>query len=341
MLEGVAFPEVPGGTLLATDLGHGVFDASDDCVKVIGLGGELLAMNGAGQCLMEIDDFSAVRGQPWASLWPEPHRATVEAAVARAREGKVARFSAACPTAKGEPKWWEVVVSPVFGEQGQPVRLMSISRDVTAQRQVAAENALLVQELAHRIKNMFAVVDGVISLSARAAPESQSFAAGLRQRLQGLGRAIAYVSPLIGGQTGAHTLHGLLHVLLEPYGDIDGDGRRVRISGDDLPVGRSATTSVALFANELATNALKYGALSQPGGSVQVTTELDADRLRLTWRERGGGVPEPRPLAFGDGFGSTLMDNAVMRQLAGRLAREWADDGLLVHIDVPLDRLGR
>lgn len=343
VLDRLTAPERLDDDFVANAMVEGLFEASDDCVKVIGPGGELLAMNANGQCLMQIDDFATVRGKPWSSLWPPKHQATVEAAIARALTGKLARFSADSTTTKGVVKWWEVVVSPVFGEHGRPLHLISISRDVSEQRQVEHENSLLIRELAHRIKNMFAVVDGVISLSARATPEAKDFAAGLRERLQGLGRAIAYVSPpeLMGPDAGEHTLHGLLHVLLQPYGDVDGEGRRVRISGDDLMVGRSATTSVALFANELATNALKYGALSQPGGSIDVQTTLEGDRLSLCWRERGSGVPAPRPLSPIDGFGSQLMDNAVTRQLAGRLTREWLDEGLSVEIDVPIERLAR
>lgn len=173
---------------------HGVevslFDGSDDCVKILELDGRLVAMNANGLCTMEIDDFDTLRGQPWPSLWPEPLRATVEAAMEQARGGGMARFSAECPTAKGTPKSWEVAVWPINAD-GLPQRLVSVSRDVTEQKRMEEEMSLFARELGHRIKNMFAVVDGVIAMSARSTPEAADFADDLRRRLRSLGNAIA------------------------------------------------------------------------------------------------------------------------------------------------------
>lgn len=324
-------------------LGDSMFEASEDCVKLVGLDGALEGMNVNGLCLMEIDDFDAVRGRSWASLWPEPEQAKIAAAVVHASNGQVARFSADCPTAKGTLKSWEVVVSPVFGDAGEPVRLVSISRDVTQLIRVEEENALLVRELAHRIKNMFAVVDGVISMSARAAArEVQPFASALRERLVGLGRAVSYVSPSAAeqGAREAQSLQGLLHVLLAPYGDQDGVGRRVDVSGDDVPIGGSATTSLALLVNELATNALKYGALAAPEGRVSLAVRQTGSMLELHWRERGAKVA-PRALGDGDGFGTTLMDNAVRRQMGGSIEQAWTPGGLEVRVRLPADRFAR
>lgn len=322
-------------------LGASLFEASEDCVKIIDLEGRLLAMNANGICLMEIDDFPAMQGQRWANLWPQAHQSAIEAALDSARSGRVARFAADCPTAKGTPRRWEVVVSPIFDELGRPARIVSISRDITDRLRVEEEHGLLARELAHRIKNMFAVVDGMIALSARATEGARPFADALRQRLSGLGRAMAYVSPpeLVGRAGGDLTLHGLLHVLLAPYGDTEGDKRRIDILGEDAPVGRSATTSVALFANELATNAMKYGALAAPEGRVRLTLARSGKSLELAWEELGAGAAPPRTLGSAEGFGTVLVESAVIRQLGGRLSKEWGAEGLVVRIWLPLDRL--
>jgi PAS domain S-box-containing protein len=324
-------------------LGLSLFNASVDCVEVMDLAGDLLAMNVNGAVLMEIEDFDVLRNRPWSDLWPASARGAVEAAVALARTGEAAHFTAERPTRNGVVKWCEVVVSPMLDDRGRTTRLISICRDVTDRRRVEEDNGLLMRELAHRIKNMFAVVDGLISLSARAAPENKPFANALRERFKGLGRAVAYVArPELMGRDDdeSYSLHGLLHVLLGPYGDMEGADRRVLIVGDDMPVGRSAVTSVALFANELATNALKYGALSSPEGWVQVATSVTGEGLELVWEEH---LPQglPPPAQASDGFGATLLDIAVTRQLKGRLAREWGPQGLVVRIDLPPDRLAR
>ena len=335
-----ALPIPPNADGAGDPLGSALFEVSEDCVKVVGLDGRLLAMNANGLCLMEIDDFAALRGRPWAMLWPEAQRSLVEAAVARARDGQVTRFSADGTTAKGNPRSFEVLVSPVFGSDGAPVHCVSISRDVTERLRIEQENAVLVGELAHRIKNMFAVVDGVIGLSARGDNAVAPFVTALRARILSLGRAVAYVIPShsrAASDVGRHTLHGLLGVLLGPYGDAS----RIRIAGDDLPVGRTATTSIALVANELATNALKYGALSLADGLVTVTTRQAGTDLEMVWEEQGPAAATAPAAGAAEGFGTLLLENAVTRQLGGRIARDWGPQGLVVSIALPLERLGR
>jgi diguanylate cyclase (GGDEF)-like protein/PAS domain S-box-containing protein len=111
-----------------------VLEASVDCIKVLNSDGTLELMNGPGLCAMEIDNFELVRGKDWAALWPADERPAIQDAVERARSGDPARFSAACPTAKGTPKWWDVIVSPIPYGCGRPGQLLAISRDVTALR---------------------------------------------------------------------------------------------------------------------------------------------------------------------------------------------------------------
>jgi diguanylate cyclase (GGDEF)-like protein/PAS domain S-box-containing protein len=111
-----------------------IVEASADCIKLIDLEGRLLFMNGPGACAMEIDDAEAFYGRAWQSFWPASEQRTVRRALARAMNGNVARFSAACSTLKGHGKWWDVVVSPVIGESGSLTKLVAISRDVTEQK---------------------------------------------------------------------------------------------------------------------------------------------------------------------------------------------------------------
>lgn len=317
------------------------FDASEDCVKIIGLGGELLAMNRNGICLLEIEDFETLRGQPWSSLWPEAEHAAIQASIVQARNGRGSKFIADCPTTAGTPKSWEVVVWPVLDQAGRPREIISISRDVTERRRAEEERNLFTRELAHRIKNMFAVVDGVISLSARGIDEAKPFVEALRTRLHGLGRAIAYVSPpeLLGREANTdHTILGLLRVLLQPYGGADGAGQRIFISGDDAPIGKGATTSLALIVNELATNAMKYGALSTASGRIDLAVSVGGETVRMVWRENGALDDALQPPGA-SGFGSVLVENAVVRQLAGAFSRDWSADGLVVDMNFPLRRI--
>ncbi|HEX7987712.1 MAG TPA: PAS domain S-box protein, partial [Duganella sp.] len=127
-------PPAVGADALRRQAHLSIFENSPDCVKILGVDGSLLAMNVNGQCVMEIDDFGAVCGAMWPALWPEAGREQVHRALAAARAGGIGHFEAFCPTAKGTPKWWDVVVSPLLGGDGTLQGLLSISRDITQRR---------------------------------------------------------------------------------------------------------------------------------------------------------------------------------------------------------------
>ena len=339
--EGSITPTDLRGDQLGDPLGASLFEASQDCVKLLDLDGRLLAMNVNGLCLMEIDDFAPLKGLAWETLWPEQSRTLIGDAVNQAAGGKVARFTAESATLKGQLKVWDVIVSPVYDASGRPSQIVSISQDITEQRRAQEQTALMSLELSHRIKNVFAVVDGVIALSARSEPQSAEFAEKLRKRINALGRATSYVSPSDVGRGDLPvipTLHGLLQTLLEPYGALNGPARQLMIAGADCPVGQSATTAIALVINELATNALKYGALRSSTGHISLSiTQVDGT-VSLVWRETVEIVEMRRP-DVSTGFGTTLLEHSVVRLLKGALQREWLQDGLRVSIQIPLEKL--
>ncbi len=122
-----------------------VLENIPDCVTVLDAEGSLLMMNHHGQCIMEVDDFTAIRGLKWWDLWPEGARAQVRAALSRARSGEVGQFETFCPTAKGTAKWWDVRVSPLRDAEGHIRRFVSISRDITEQKRREVNLAFLAE----------------------------------------------------------------------------------------------------------------------------------------------------------------------------------------------------
>jgi len=119
-------------------LGKQIFESSPDCVKLLSLEGHILGMNENGRCAMEITEFSDVAGAEWKSLWPAGIHADMERALAAARRGETGRFEGFCPTAKGTPKWWDVVVAAVPGNTGRIEQLLAISRDMTQSHEMTA-----------------------------------------------------------------------------------------------------------------------------------------------------------------------------------------------------------
>ncbi len=130
------------------EFNRSIFESSADCINVLDLDGCLLSINCPGRCLMEIEDCTPFLGKHWVECWQEPYRQVAHNAIKTALAGGIGRFSGYCPTVKGMPKWWDVVISPVFDIQGNPKRLVAISREITERKQ--AELAL--QESEERLR---------------------------------------------------------------------------------------------------------------------------------------------------------------------------------------------
>jgi PAS domain S-box-containing protein len=115
-----------------------ILESSPDCLKVLDSEGRIQFMNFNGLCQMEIDDFSTFKNKNWWTLWGSDNEALVKAAIHKALTGETAQFIALCPTAKGIPKWWDVLVSPV-GNASEPVKqIIAVSRDITEQKNLQA-----------------------------------------------------------------------------------------------------------------------------------------------------------------------------------------------------------
>jgi PAS domain S-box-containing protein len=111
-------------------------ESSPDCTTVLDLAGRLLTMNAAGRRLMQIDDFAPHVLTSWLEMWRDPHRDGAQAALDLARSGNTGQFQGYCPTLKGAPKWWDVLVTPIRDGDGGIAKFLSTARDVTLQRRV-------------------------------------------------------------------------------------------------------------------------------------------------------------------------------------------------------------
>ena len=119
---------------LSEEFNRKVLESSPDCVKILDAEGRLQYMNENGMCLMEIEDFSAVRNEYWWELWDEKSKAVVRESVEKSLRGETAQFQAFGATAKGTPKWWDIIVSPVSNDSN-PSQIISVSRDITEQKE--------------------------------------------------------------------------------------------------------------------------------------------------------------------------------------------------------------
>ncbi|HEX8485100.1 MAG TPA: PAS domain-containing protein [Sphingomonas sp.] len=242
--------------------------------------------------------------------------------------------------ADGTYRWVLGRALPVRDGHGTITRWFGTCTDIHAQKLALEEREVISQELSHRIKNIFAVVAGLISFAARGRPEFASAAADLRQRITALGRAHDFVRP-----HSAHSrptprqdsLHGLLGELFEAY---QRPGQpRIVIEGAEIAVDDRAATPIALLFHELATNATKYGALSVENGSIAVRISVEGDAATMVWTEHGG--PRIAAAPVGSGFGSQLIELSAVRQLGGTVSRDWTPGGLVATITTPLSSFSR
>jgi two-component sensor histidine kinase/CHASE3 domain sensor protein len=187
-------------------------------------------------------------------------------------------------------------------------------------RVLNARNELLARELAHRVRNLFGVVLSLIGLSARRPGSTAEVIAEITQRVHALSRAHNVAT---GTASGDVQLSDLLSSLCQPYSTGEGGQPTIVLNGPDLAVPAQMVSPLALVVHELATNAAKYGALSEPGG--QVTIEWNKpDKgapLNVEWRETGGSPPVPveeQSDLPGGGFGQRMIQ-AAMRQIGGTL----------------------
>jgi PAS domain S-box-containing protein len=222
-----------------------------------------------------------------------------------------------------------VSIAPVKSANGSVLSLSVAVHDITDRKEWEARQKLMTRELVHRIKNSFAVLQGILRSTLRTAQTPQEFADAFSGRLQSLSAAqdVLTANDWRGAELGS-----LVHSQLSAYVDLNNG--RVEITGPKLVLPAEFAAPFGLVFNELATNAMKYGALSVVTGSVIVfwrtVREMDVGvRVFLTWRERGGPLikdpPGPRS------FGSSLIE----RSLAGaKVESRYEPEGLVCTIEV-------
>ena len=234
----------------------------------------------------------------------------------------------------GQYRWALGRALPVRNMAGKITRWIGTCTDIDDAKRDAALTELISRELSHRIKNIFAVIGGLIGISAPKQGEASVYAKEIAGRIAALGRAHNFARPhgpesailqSFGG------LHGLLSELMSPYDKAD--NRRYALSGDDFPVSDRSATPLALAIHELATNAVKYGSLSNSDGRISIETKDVDDQLIINWTESDGPAIPSAPTQAG--FGTQLSDLSIVNQLGGTLERNWSSEGLSVTFTIP------
>ncbi|TCR63089.1 HWE histidine kinase domain-containing protein [Bosea sp. BK604] len=216
-------------------------------------------------------------------------------------------------------------------EEALQTREQELERACEALRDSELRQTMLTGEMSHRVKNLFALVNTMIRFGAKSATDKDDFARSLSGRLHALAEAHHLV--LAGEATASVSeLEHIIRSVVEPHQSAD--SLRFDLTGAAVSVRPESISGLALVINELATNAIKYGALASDEGTVAVSWSTEDDHLSVRWEERGGAAVEAAPERIG--FGSRLLDSTIVRQFGGAFSHDWQREGVVVSIKLPL-----
>lgn len=329
-----------GRALEASAWLQAVVENSDDAILSKTLDGVITTWNRGAARLFGFAAQEAV-GRPITILIPEERLAEEEDILRRLRAGeRVDHFETVRRRKDGELVEVSLTVSPVRNAAGEILGASTIARDIAEQKRARARQEILLREMNHRVKNLFSLAAGLLSLSARKSRTVEQLASDLGARLQALARAHELILPDLNREvtTAARTttFFALVQSILAPHAQEDDP--RILVSGTDVALAGDALASIALLLHELTTNAVKYGALSVPGGRLAVRLSVEDGRLLVSWEETN--APPSDAASRGEGFG-TVLEQAALRGLGGTISRDWRARGLSIALSLPLDRLVR
>jgi two-component sensor histidine kinase len=224
-------------------------------------------------------------------------------------------------------------------DQGIVGRIMyGVFIDVTERKKAEEGREMIAGEMNHRVKNLLAITAALTTISSRSTTTKDEMVKDLRQRIFALSKAHDMVRPDYSHQRKAALLADLLATLLEPYSSIRSHSDRVHISTPKLLVGEKSATTLALVVHELATNSVKYGALSSPTGTLEIIGSAVDGEVKMVWTETGG-PPTSKP-SGPPGFGTKLVASSLSDQLGGTISAIWPPTGAIITLKVSEARLG-
>lgn len=311
-----------------------IVESSDDAIIAKDLDGTILNWNRGAERLFGYAASEAI-GKPVAMLIPLDRPNEEPDILLRIRHGeRIEHYETIRRRKDGSLVEISLSVSPIRNREGRVIGATKIARDITERRQAEAQKNLLIREMDHRVKNLFALANSVISLSVRSVTTPGELASAVSARLSALAKAHALTISHDLGNEQSTTLHTLIQTIIAPYvGGAYNSQSRACVTGPDLTLTGSAVTGFALLLHEFATNAAKYGALSSPDGELKICCNENGGLFTIEWIESNGPIIEREPDSTG--FGALLANTTVQRQFRGEIFRQWKREGLSILLMFP------
>jgi PAS domain S-box-containing protein len=235
--------------------------------------------------------------------------------------------------------WIAVFISPVRDEGGDIVQFSASFVDLTRHKEGEVQSKMLIDELNHRVKNTLSMVQSIVWQTLRTPSDPKVIRESIESRLFALSRSHDLLTREKWESAG---LLNIVHDALEPFGVSGGRADRIAITGENIRFPPKSALALGIAFNELATNAVKYGALSNAAGSILIEWTMETTPARqgllLIWKERNG--PPVAPPAH-KGFGSRVIERGLSHELEGTIHLDYRPDGLVCTMHIPLPRGSR
>jgi two-component system CheB/CheR fusion protein len=306
-----------------------IVESSDDAIISKNLSGIILSWNKGAERLFGHTAEEAV-GQHVSMLIPEDRRSEEPGIIERIRRGeRIDHYETLRQRKDGSLVEISLTVSPVKNADGKVVGASKIARDNSERKRAEQAKDLLLHEIKHRVKNTLGTVQAIAAQTFREGPRQE------RDAFTGRLRALSNAHDLLTQQDWDQvSLRGMIHRALAPFRE--NRTERFEISGPDAILGANQALLLAMAIHELATNAVKYGALSNDTGIVTANWTLDAAggarKFAMEWRESGGPTVSPPQ---SKGFGSTLIERALQQE-QGRSCFEFRPEGMVCSLEMKL-----
>lgn len=297
-----------------------LIETSPDWIAVLDPASRVLYQNKSGESEKArwIPPISSDRVS-WLDAWPSSELPAMASCLARAQESGHARTTAKRRCPDGQTRWYDVQLTRLPDPSGDR-RLLVNARDITQKKASDDHISLVNRELSHRAKNLLTVIMAMARSTATEATSASAFTETLYARLYGLSRSHDL---LVSNNWIGADLHNLVTQQLKPF--VEGNSSRMSVTGDNILLPPAGAQCIGMALHELATNSVKYGALSVAGGSVKVSCEPVPEGHLVTWSEAGGPVVAPPTRR---GFGAVVVEEMVSDWFGCQARLTFAPTGL-------------
>ena len=239
----------------------------------------------------------------------------------------------------GSEFWTGLFISPVRDGHEDVVQYFASFVDLTQYKENEAKSKSLIDELNHRVKNTLSTVQSIVWQAMRTVADPKLIQGAIESRLLALSRSHDLLTRENWESAG---LLDIVHDALEPFGAADGRAERIAIKGENIRFSPKSALALGIVFNELATNAVKYGALSNGTGSILIEWTKEPTpagaRLILNWREKDGpSFSTPSRI----GFGSRVIERSLAHELEGTVNLDFRPDGLVCAMSIPIPSVAR